>query len=83
MRQCRVDGAKRCLTACPVAVETQGRLGHEPPQQLDLFFGQRGPQWGDGSGEPCFRQRHHVHVAFHHDDPPGLVSLGAGTSSVE
>ena len=60
--------AGRGALAGAVAVETERRLGHQPPEFAHLFFGQRRAQRGDRLGEARLGQRNHIHITLGDDD---------------
>ena len=78
VRQGRLDRPEGRPASGGVAVEAQGRLGRHAPEQRELILRQRRAQRRDGLRKARFRQRDHVHVAFHDDD---LVFVVGGTAA--
>ena len=65
-----------------VAVEAEDRRGIEPPQPLELAFGERGAVGRDHLGDAGAVEGDHVHIAFDDDQPLGGAARRPGAVEV-
>jgi hypothetical protein len=79
-----IDRAKRGRLAGRVAIKADDRLGGEtPPEDRDLFLGQRGAERRNDRLEACLDDGDRVEVAFDDDDGVGLEGVRPGAMAVE